>query len=211
MRDPVRTLSATASIVIVHSEPDGSPCTSEKSQWLGAADDARLDGILIKKLETRAFLSSQRVLDIIPQIARPHRLSLRGGREILARNVVGVLQTAGTRLLQGADVMRRQGALSPGPERIDERQAGGTHPDLAEIDFLDRGVAIPDERVVANDQRGVTGRKHLVEIRTTMFEFWLNVEHALAEHARERNRRPRAGIEGNRADVLNGPASVDGH
>src|SRR5262245_17820881 len=187
MRDPFRTLSATASIVIVHGEPGGSHCTSEKSQRLGAADDAGLSGILIKELETCAFLGSQRVLDIIPQIARPHRLSLRGGREILARDLVGALQTADTRLLQGVHVMRRQAALSAGPERIDERQAGGAHPDLAQIDFLDRAVAIPDERVVANDQRGVAGLEHLAEIRTTMFESWRNLEHAFAEHSRERN------------------------
>src|SRR5262245_27946729 len=84
---------------------------SEKPQRLGASDCPGFDGIPVKQLETGPFLSTERILNIIPQISRAHGLPFRCARKILPGNFLGVLETSIARTLQGGDVARRQTAV----------------------------------------------------------------------------------------------------
>ena len=90
-----------------------------------------------------------------------------------------------------------------GPERPDERQAGHRRP----LPRRDRSSSTPgrlvieEQREVADDQRGIARREHRVRIGRHRHELGCDVEALGAEDPQQRDRRPRAGVGGDRPDL----------
>src|ERR1051326_8872996 len=84
-------------------------------------------------------------------------------REVFARELVGMRDAFVLRATERRHVIGRERIRTSGPERVHERQTRQPGPRAAEIDLLDARTGLEKQRVVADDERGITAGEHVVE------------------------------------------------
>src|SRR5262249_40865745 len=188
-----------------------------EAQLRHPGDEAEGVGPAVELAAARLLLLAQGEDDVLAQVRLAH-LRLPVARLVARRDLGDGREPPAQRLLQPLDLLVAHDTGASGPERVHEGQARGLRPFEPEVQA--RYVGLRVERGIADEQRGVGRREHVVEGRAHGNVLRLLGQPLLEEDLDQRDARPARGVEGDapyraqraveiEADRAHGPAARD--